>query len=217
MTPDHDQLIRHVVDTGSPRSAGAIAATASNAESTIELLAKAKTGDRPAIDRLFERCLPPLRRWARGRLPQYARHLLDTDDLVQETAMRMLAHVESFEPRSEGALQAYLRQALANRIRDEIRVVARRPVASSLEPGAQHVDEQASPLEQAIGREALETYETALKRLRASDREAIVARIELQYSYQQLAEALGKPSVEAARMTVARALVRLASEMDHAG
>lgn len=217
MSPDYDRFARRAPDAGAASSRQPAAATPSSAETTVELLARARTGDRPAIDRLFERCLPPLRRWARGRLPQYARHLLDTDDLVQETAVRMLGHVESFEPRSEGALQAYLRQALANRIRDEIRFVSRRPLTSPIEPGMQHVDEQASPLEQAIGLEALEKYEAALKRLRPADREAIVARIELQYSYQQLAEALGKPSVEAARMAVARALVRLANQMHHEG
>ena len=129
----------------------------------------------------------------------------------------MLGHVETFEPRNEGALQAYLRQTLANRIRDEIRGVTRRPAPSPLDQAAPPADDQASPLEQAIGREALDAYEGALKRLRPSDREAIVARIELQYSYQQLAEALGKPSAEAARMAVARALVRLANDMHHEG
>src|SRR5437773_2697603 len=101
-------------------------------ETTMNLLAKARNGDGQAVELLFERCLPALRRWARGRLPSYARDLADTQDLVQETVLHTLNKLESFEPRHQGALQAYLRQAVANRIRDEIRRVTRRPVPEEL-------------------------------------------------------------------------------------
>jgi len=104
----------------------------------MNLLAKARKGDGQAVELLFERCLPALRRWARGRLPSYARDLADTQDLVQETVLHTLNKLESFEPRHQGALQAYLRQAVANRIRDEIRRVTRRPVPE--EWGDRHVD-----------------------------------------------------------------------------
>jgi RNA polymerase sigma-70 factor (ECF subfamily) len=73
----------------------------------------------------------------------------------------------------------------------------------------------ASPLEEAIGQEALERYEAALTRLRPDDREAIVARIELGLSYPEIMTALGKPSIPATHMAVSRALVRLAEEMAH--
>ena len=70
-----------------------------------------------------------------------------------------------------------------------------------------------SPLEAAIGREEVARYEAALARLRPEDREAIVARIEMGYDYVELAEALGKPSPDAARKAVQRAVVRLAEEL----
>lgn len=182
-------------------------------DSTFELVERAKAGDRQALDRLFERSLPALRRWARGRLPGWSRDLMDTDDLVQETAVRAISRIGSFEPRREGALQAYLRQAVANRIRDEIRRRRRMPVPVELDEN--HVAPEASPLETAIGVEAVDRYEAALARLRPEDREAIVARIEMNCSYDEVARALGKPSLDAARMAVSRALVRLAQEMSH--
>ena len=83
-------------------------------------LAQAKAGNQGAIELLLQRCLPPLRRWARGRLPSYARDLAETQDLVQEAALRTLHNLANFEAHHQGALQAYLRQAVANRIRDEI-------------------------------------------------------------------------------------------------
>jgi RNA polymerase sigma-70 factor (ECF subfamily) len=180
-------------------------------ESSLELLGRARNGDRESLERLCARYLPRLKRWAHGRLPPWPRGPLATDDLVQEALLRTLAHIGDFEPRHEAALQAYVRQALMNRIRDEIRRAGRRPAAGELP--SQHPDESPSPLEQTIGRQAVERYEAALARLKEEDRAAIVAKLELGGSYQELAESLGKPSADAARMAVSRALVRLAEEM----
>lgn len=180
--------------------------------STSDLLARARAHDDAALNELLERYLPLLRRWARGRLPAWTRDLRDTDDLVQETLVQTLHRLDAFELRHEGALQAYLRQALMNRVRDEIRRVSRRPAAGELPEDIE--DAAVSPLEAAIGSEAAERYEAALLRLKAEEREVIVARVEMGNSYQHIAAAHGKSSPDAARMAVARALVRLAEEMD---
>jgi RNA polymerase sigma factor (sigma-70 family) len=182
-------------------------------ETTVELLNRVKAGDNAARERLVARCIPPLRRWARGRLPSYARDMLDTDDLVQESVLAALGRIQGFEARREGALQAYLRQALANRIKDVIRYKRRRPLQSELPEDAR--DQGESPLDQVIGLENTERYEAAMLRLRDTDREAIIARVELRYSYQELAVALGKPSADAARVAVARAVYRLAREISN--
>jgi RNA polymerase sigma factor (sigma-70 family) len=183
-------------------------------ETTVELLNRVKAGDDEARERLVARCLPPLRRWARGRLPAYARDMLDTEDLVQDSVIAALRRIEGFEARREGALQAYLRQAVANRIKDVIRYKRRRPIQTELPEDA--ADHGESPLDQVIGLENTERYEAAMLRLKDADREAIVARVELRYSYQELAVALGKPSPDAARVAVARAVYRLAREISHA-
>jgi len=180
-------------------------------ETTLDLVQLAKGGDQAALERLLARCLPPLRRWASGRLPRWTRDLMDTDDLVQETVFRAVNRIGAFEPRHEGALQAYLRQAVMNRIRDEVRRKMRTPAQESLDDRHEH--QAASPLDEAIGHEAVERYEAALSRLRPEDREAIIARVEMESSYDAVAQALGKPSPDAARMAVSRALVRLAEEM----
>jgi RNA polymerase sigma factor (sigma-70 family) len=182
--------------------------------STVELLTQARAGDRTAVELLFERCLPPLRRWARGRLPSYARGMAETQDLVQEVVLRTLRNLSGFQARGQGALQAYLRQALANRIRDEIRHTIRHPTL--LELSDAQPDESPSPLERAIGREGLARYERALASVSEADREAIVARIELQQSYEEIAVALGRPTANAARVAVTRALSRLVEQMSRA-
>ena len=58
-------------------------------------------------------------------------------------------------------------------------------------------------------------FEHILERLDDRDREAIVSRLELGQSWQQVAVVLGKPSPDAARMAVSRALRRLVEEMEH--
>src|ERR1041384_3681029 len=120
-------------------------------DSTLDLVERAKTGDADALNRLFTRFLPALRRWASGRLPRYTRDLMDTDDLVQETVIRAVHRIGQFESRHEGALQAYLRQAVMTRIRDEVRRTGRNPAAAELDD--QQRDRAASPLELAIGHE----------------------------------------------------------------
>ena len=190
------------------------ASGSAGSESTFHLLERARAGDQEALERLFARHLRPLQRWASGRLPKWARDLADTDDLVQDTLAQTFKRIDHFEPRHVGALQAYLRQAVLNRIRNELRRKGRQPHATDLD--GIEVESVESPLEQAIGREAVERYEGALKRLTAEEREAIIARVEMGYSYEELAEALGKPTSEAARKAAHRALVRLAQEMEHA-
>lgn len=183
-------------------------------ESSAELLVRVRRGEHAALETLLRRYVPALRRWATGRLPRWARDLAETEDLVQDTLLRSVPRLIEFQYRHEGALQAYLRQAVMNRIRDECRRAGRRPNRAELDDGLED-DRELSPLEQAIGREAVETYETALSALRREDREAVVGRIELGYSYHELAVMLGRPSPDAARVAVSRALVRLADRMRH--
>jgi len=180
-------------------------------ESTFTLLARARDGDVHAVEELFRRHLRPLQRWARGRLPNWARDLSDTDDLVQDTLLRTFKQLDRFDSRGAGALQAYLRQAIVNRVRDELRRKGRQPSMTDVADIDVRADQ--SPLEEAIGRETLEHYEAALERLRPEEREAIVARVEMGYSYDELAQMLGKPTPDAARKAAQRALVRLADEM----
>jgi RNA polymerase sigma-70 factor (ECF subfamily) len=179
-------------------------------EPTIELVLQARGGDRMALEALLERCLPPLKRWAHGRLPAHARGSLDTGDLVQEAALHVLARLDKFEPRHVGAMQAYLRMSVINRIRDEIRRVGRRPEAVEFTddtPG-----DATSPLEAAIRDEAYQRYRSALEQLRTRDREMVVARIEVQWSISEIAHRFGMASVDAARVAVSRSLKRLSAQ-----
>jgi RNA polymerase sigma-70 factor (ECF subfamily) len=180
----------------------------------MSLLRRARAGDREAVDAVFRRYLPRLRRWAAGRLPRGVRDIADTQDLVQDTLLQTFRQIGRFEPRNELAFQVYVRRALINRIRGELRGFRRRP-------GRETIDEcppdlGPSPFEAAVGREAAQRYELALERLKMDDRELIVARVELGSSYEENAAASGRPTAEAARKACERALLRLSDEMGRA-
>jgi RNA polymerase sigma-70 factor (ECF subfamily) len=188
-----------------------VSATFVSDEPTIELVVKARGGNRDAAEALLQRCMPQLKRWAHGRIPAAARGNLDTGDLVQETVLHVLRRLDTFEPRHVGAMQAYLRQSVINRIRDEVRRIGRQPAPVELpEDLRAHA---MSPLESAVQAEAYERYRDALAELSARDREMIVARVEVQWSFAEIAQRFEMPSADAARMAATRALRRLTEKL----
>jgi RNA polymerase sigma factor (sigma-70 family) len=180
-------------------------------EPTIELVVRARAGDRLAVEALLQRCVPALKRWAHGKLPPAARGALDTGDLVQDAVLHTLQRLDSFEPRHVGAMQAYLRLSVINRIRDEVRRIVRHPAAETLVD--EYPSDATSPLEFAIRTESYDRYRQALDQLKPQDREMIVARVEAQWSLQEITQRFGMRTVDAARMAVSRALQRLSANM----
>ena len=198
-----------------PRDKGLVDAEMPPEESAAssDLLEGARRGDRSAVDALFERLFPWLRRRARGRLPRWARGALDTSDVVQEVLLHTLRRISGFESSSSVAFRAYLLRAVDHRIRDEMRRVGRRDTRGDLEEHELPA-EGPSPLQQLVDNEDWERYLRALKRLTPRERRLIVGRGELGYSFKQLALIDDRASAEAARKALRRALVRLSTEMD---
>ncbi len=178
----------------------------SRLESTATLLQRVRSGDLSARERLCALYLPILRRWAAGQMPPKHRDLVDTADLTQITLIRVLNQIHTFQPRHEGAFLGYLRDALVSAIRDEIRRSARRGGGKSVELD----DADWRPLvAQAVGMDTLAEYEQALTSLAPDDREAVLLRFEFGLSFQEIADATERPSADAARMAVKRALTAL--------
>jgi RNA polymerase sigma-70 factor (ECF subfamily) len=177
-------------------------------ESSVDLLLKAQTGDENARNDLIGRYLPRLERWASGRLPLGVRTLLDTGDIVQETVMGALPRLNTLEVGTEKALEVYLKRSIKNRIIEVYRRPRRKMVQGDLDIPAPGPDQA----EVTIGAEALERYEHSLESLTEHDRQLSVMHVELGCNHDEIAAELGK-STDAARMALARALTRLAVEM----
>jgi len=183
----------------------------SPAASTVDLLVRARLGDEGAWSELVARYEGPLRRSVRGRLPRASRGLTDTDDMVQDATLNVLRRLPLIELRFPGALLAYLRRAIHNRLVDERRRASRTVIPAPLLD--EHVAPQASPLDHALDRDRRRRFRAGLRTLSARDRRALVMRLEAGASYEAIATALGCPTPNAARVTVGRALHRLAEHM----
>jgi RNA polymerase sigma factor (sigma-70 family) len=193
------------------RLPGDRASAVSRFSTSLRLFVRARVGDSSALSRLFARLLPSLQRWARRRLPSWARRRMDTGDLVQDAFLNLFRRMGQVEPRRQGALRAYLQESIRNRIRDEVRRAGLVETSQGAVSG--FADTGISPLDGAIANESVERYREGLTRLDPGDQELIVGRIELGFSYEQLALATGRSSPDAARVAVRRALLRLAQEI----
>jgi len=181
-------------------------------ETTHQLVERIRVGDVDARERLIRRYLPLLTRWAHGRLPSPARDLNETADIVQLTLLRAFQALPAFEVQGPGAFFAYLRQIMSNIVKDEIRRSTRRPAHEEIT--AEVVEDDPLPLERALNVETLAAYERALNTLEPEQREAVILRIELGLSHDEIAKLIEAPSANAARMKIARALMRMAELMN---
>ena len=179
-------------------------------EETTVLLQRIQSGDEVALNALLVKILPRLRRWAHGRLPNAARGMLDTGDIVQTVATKALKHLARLDVHQHGSVGFYLRQAVLNEIASQWRRAGRKPRETTV--GESLAADDTSPLDRLLGAERVSLYEDALSRLTNADRDAIIGRFELGYGYEELARYLGKPSAATARVTVHRAVKRLAQQ-----
>lgn len=180
-------------------------------DTTLTLVTRARQGDRAALELIASRYQSALSRFAHGRIPAGARGLVDTCDIVQVAIVRTMARLNSIELSASGSLLAYLRRAVLNQLRDEIRRAQRRPAAGELSPDLPA--HERDPLEQLIGKQTLERYEAALLKLPPDQQEAYIMRMEMACGYREIAESLGRPTAESARSLVRRALTSLAGHL----
>lgn len=200
------------LDESAPGAGGAESVLLSD-EPTVVLIARAKDGDMDALRAVLQRSMPPLMRWTHGRLPPAARGAVETVDLVQQAVTNMLLHLDRFEPRAHvGAMQAYLRQSVLNDIRSRMRVVARRDVHQEL-PDDLAAD-QPDPLDEAIASQSFERYRAGLATLAVRDRELIVARLECEWTVEEVRDHFGFNSNNAVRMALVRATRRLRAVLE---
>jgi len=173
-------------------------------DSTLTLVTRAREGDRVALELIASRYQAALLRFAHGRTPSSARGLVDTVDIVQMAMMSTLSRLGAIDISVPGSLLSYLRTAVLNQIRDQLRRARRRPQTVLIDERIPALDQD--PLEAAISAQELERYDLALLQLPAEQQEAFLMRIEMGCSFQEIADALGRPSADAARSLVRRAI-----------
>lgn len=176
------------------------------------LLSRARDGDRPAFDALFERLYPELRRLAHSRLSGHQRQpLLDTTILLHECYLRLLG-ADKLTPVDRAHFMGYAAHAMRSVIVDAVRSAQRQRRGG----GAEHV-----PLDTEVADMLAQPHEEVLDVDRALNDlarlEPRLARVvEMRYfaglKETQIAQALGvtertvRRDWEKARLLLAHAL-----------
>jgi RNA polymerase sigma factor (sigma-70 family) len=180
-------------------------------DSTKTLVRRGRQGDRDALNRVFGRLVIGLRRWAHRRISG-TRRMSETVDVVQDAALGVWKRIDHLDLRQPGDLEAYVRRAVLNRIHDEGRRRMRQPDPITLD--ADLPLEDPSPLDRVIGDQSRDACRVAFSRLTQDERDVIVARLELGYSFEAIAGLLDRTSAAAARMAFTRAIARLRANLD---
>lgn len=193
-------------------------------ERTTRLVSDARDGDREAVEILFERYLPRVRRMVSLRLGRRLADLGAEEDLVQETLLEAFRSIERFEHRSVGSFRSWLAQLAVNRIRDAARHLDARKRGEGRErPFAAYdsrvltesvfAGRQSGPEEVASEREFADRIEAALLVLSERDRRVIELRRIAELSFEEIANELELGSAASARAQFARSLRRLSAEL----
>src|SRR4051812_1153375 len=88
--------------------------------STQILLQRAQTGDKEALNELYNRYLMRVLAAVRARLGAEIRGKLESWDIVQDALVASLKNVQSFNQTSEGAFLNWLAKIVENRVRDQL-------------------------------------------------------------------------------------------------
>jgi RNA polymerase sigma-70 factor (ECF subfamily) len=190
--------------------------------SLVQLLNRARDGDRAARDRLFERCRNYVSVVARAQVEGWMQAKVDASDLVQQTLLEAHRSFIDFRGQTEAEWLAWLRQILAHNTTDFVRRfrgTEKRQVRRELPLHARGADgsveffrDPSDPGEtpsQLVSRKEREVeVADAINRLSADHQEVIFLRNLQRLSFNDVALRMGR-SRPAVQMLWMRALRKL--------
>ncbi|MEZ5966742.1 MAG: sigma-70 family RNA polymerase sigma factor [Planctomycetota bacterium] len=196
-------------------------------QETLILVERAQRDDHAAVQELFGRYLPRVRRIAALRLGRTTRDLLDVDDVTQDVMTTAFAKLDRFDVTSEGQFCNWLAKLVENRIRMDLRARGtakrgggREQRQADLESAVRESQVggvEATPSQHAVGTETNEAIEQALLLMSERSRELVIHRSFCALEYGEIAELLGLGSADAARSLYSRALRELEQRLGDRG
>ena len=186
---------------------------------TLHLVVLAKSGDRSAIEKLYETYSERILRIVRMRMGNELRGKMQSMDIVQDALLSSFRDLKQFTYKNEGDFLRWLSHIAENRIRDkisEMRAQMRdhrreQPLNNNnhlTDDSAVHTYEpmdSATPSKLLSKAEDMDKLENAMQKLKPEYREVIMLTKIEGLSQKQAGEKMGK-SPDAARMLLARAL-----------
>jgi RNA polymerase sigma-70 factor (ECF subfamily) len=191
-----------------------------DARPTIELVEGAQAGQPEAREALFARYSGRVLAIVRARMGPKLRAQVESADIAQEALIEALQSLERFEDRGEASLIRWLATIVQNRIgaRAKYFGAERRAAAGSAQPIGEssgsfaRIDPAsagASPSLEVRRAEEASLVEACLHELSEDYRELILLRDYAGASWEEVAEAAGAKSPDAARMMHSRARTQL--------
>jgi RNA polymerase sigma-70 factor (ECF subfamily) len=190
-------------------------------ETTWFLVESAKTGDRRALEDLFARYLPRVRRIVALRMGCPIAKFAEFDDIVQNTLLKAFKGFSKFEQRSVGSFRNWLASCAISAIRDFLR--KKHPVRPFSEipgrggdGGEEEISsyilppgKEPSPSKHAMGHELERQIEDALLSMDERYREVIIQRNLCGMTDAEIARELGFQEEATVRVVSHRALRKL--------
>jgi RNA polymerase sigma-70 factor (ECF subfamily) len=188
-------------------------------EEERELIAKATSGDRVALERLLLIYYPRLSEHIAPKLPKSLQSVLSTDDILQQTFVQVFRDIGNFEPRSETSFLAWLRTITEHRLLDAVKALKRKKRGGGLHQVQRQPDSQASCVADLVEmlsarsqtasrsiarREAVQAVQVAIAALPEDQREAVRLRFLEEKSVQEVAAVMDR-SPDAVRGLIHRA------------
>jgi RNA polymerase sigma-70 factor (ECF subfamily) len=195
-----------------------------NSNDTFQLLARARAGDRGALNDIFARYRERLRRMIEIRMDWRLQARIDASDVIQDAFLDVAARLKDYLHDPKLPLFLWLRLVVGEQLtnlhrhhlgaqmRDARREVSlyqgALPEASSVALAAQLLGKHTSPTQAAVRAERMLRMQEAINRLDPIDREAIALRHFEQLTRAESAQVLGIEEAAAAKRYI-RALKRL--------
>jgi RNA polymerase sigma-70 factor (ECF subfamily) len=186
---------------------------------TVQLLADARRGSAPAVERLFERLAPRLLTLIRLEMGPSLRRRLESRDILQGSLLKAFQRLDQLRGDDAATLMGWLAGIARHEIRDQADYHhrQRRDAGRELSLDGAASPQLASRLRSASSRlvvsQELRRLERALESLAPQHREVIVLRRLEELSYPEIGIRLGK-SADACRMLFARAMAALTLALD---
>jgi RNA polymerase sigma-70 factor, ECF subfamily len=195
-----------------------------HSSATLDILTRARAGDRQALDAIFTQHRERLRRMVEIRLDRRLQARVDASDVMQEAFVDVIGRLDEYLNDPKLPLFLWLRLVVGDRLMKvhrqhlgaQMRAVNREvslhrdglPIASSAALAAQLLGKLTSPTQAAVRAERMLRVQDALNSLDPIDREILSLRHFEELTRQEAAQALGIEEAAAAKRYV-RALKRL--------
>jgi len=186
--------------------------------STCVLVRRAQEGNKEALEFLFSRYLPRVKRIVSLKMGYDLRNLFENDDIVQDAMLQAFRSLPSYRGGSNAGFLSWISRCVENRIVDAIRKQTARKRCPHVNSRAVSVKlgslsgipdmKQMRPSQICQAKELRGKIDEAFASLSEHFREVLTLRLLCGMSYREIAQELGFASEGSARSVVSRALLR---------